>query len=306
MISHFLAVLTSACAAAAAATSIPHPDFMLGGFNNANIVLSSGEKAVCATGDVDVGIQTTNQKLLFQEPRNQTEATEVLVELFQTNPTIYTRVNGGNNTFSATYKISSKLCYPASLEAAEKVQTIQLLTHGATLDKNYWDIPGFSYVDAAAQAGYATLTYDRLGVGLSEHPDPVQVVQAPAQVEILHGLAQLLRTGKLGGKAFKKIVGGGHSLGSIFTTGVTAKYPKDFDAAILTGFSANGTSVPTTPVSLDLEIANRRPEAQFRGLSNGYLTESTPTAVQFTFYRVPYFEQSGKLRNPIPSLPSRF
>lgn len=298
MFSFFFAVLASAYAVAGAgATSIPYPDFMLSGFDNANIVSSSGKKAVCVIGDVKVEISPTNQKLLFQEPKNNTEATEYIVELLQTNPTIYNRANGGNNTFSGTYRISSKLCYPASLAAVKNVKTIQLLTHGSTLEQGYWDIPGYSYIDAAAQAGYATFTYDRLGIGRSEHPDPVQVVQLPAQVEIAHGLAQLIRSGKLGGKAFDKIVSGGHSLGSIITTGVTAKYPKDFDAVITTGFSANATYFPIVLAAQVVEIASQRADGRFEGLQNGYLIQSTPISVQFDFYRFPYFEQSGMLPN---------
>ena len=72
-----------------------------------------------------------------------------------------------------------------------------------------------SYVDAAADAGYATFSYDRLGVGASDHPDPIEVVQASLEVEVAHALIQALRDGVIGGNTFYKVVGIGHSLGSI-------------------------------------------------------------------------------------------
>jgi pimeloyl-ACP methyl ester carboxylesterase len=104
---------------------------------------------------------------------------------------------------------------------------VQVLTHGTTLDSTYWDFAtGYSYINAATAAGYATFSYDRLGVGSSAHPDPIQAVQAALQVEILHQLVVLLRAAPdLGGKLLKNVVGVGHSAGSTFTQAVSAKYP---------------------------------------------------------------------------------
>ena len=288
----FAAVLLAALSATGAVANDYNP--LLSGFRDASIVHSSGGKAVCAAGNVWVNITTTNIKLLFEAPSNQTVVTETLQELLQANPTIYARTNGGNNTFSARYRIYARLCYPTSVPDRKQVKTVQLLTHGLTLDHGYWDIPGFSYVDAAAEAGYATLSYDRLGIGQSEHPDPVQVVQLAPQFEIAHGLAQLLRAGALGGHAFGSVVGAGHSLGSVVTAGVTAKYPRDFDAAIITGLTVNGTYGLVISAALDFHIANQQ-NPRFGGLANGYLTPPLQSGVQFAFWRWPYFEQSGSL-----------
>ena len=282
-------LLSAFCAAEVA---VRNHDPLLSGFTNASIVHSSGGKAVCASGDVYINITTTNTRLLFESPSNNTVATETIQELIQANPTIYARTNGGNNTFSARYRISAQLCYPANATDRKHIKTVQLLTHGLSLDHNYWDIPGFSYVDAAAAAGYATLNYDRLGVGQSEHPDPVQVVQIAAHAEVAHGLVQLLRAGALGGHAFGSVVGVGHSLGSIISTGVTFKYPRDFDAAVITGLSTNSTFSLLTIAALDQRIANTV-NARFRGLADGYLTPSLEVGVQLAFWRWPYFAQSG-------------
>ena len=129
-----------------------------------------------------------------------------------------------------TYAINAKLCFPANVNPSE-VDTVQLLTHGGSLNSLYWDLPENSYIDAAAAGGYATLAYDRLGAGQSDRPDPVQVVQAPLEIEISHLLTQALRDGSIDGKTkFKKVIATSHSSGNILTIGQSLKYPKDFDA----------------------------------------------------------------------------
>jgi pimeloyl-ACP methyl ester carboxylesterase len=197
---------------------------------------------------------------------------------------------------SGTWSIASRLCYPASDTAAAKVTTVQLLTHGATLDSTYWDFAnGYSYIDAATAAGYATFSYDRLGVGQSAHPDPIQVVQAALQVEILHQLVVLLRASPgLGGKLFKKVVGVGHSAGSTFTQAVSAKYPDDFDAVVLTGITTSMASVSAAQAANCLAIANQQGD-RFAGLANGYLTVGSGIlGLQSSFFRYPYFDPASK------------
>ena len=98
---------------------------------------------------------------------------------------------------------------------------------------SYWDFaPGSSYVDVAAKYGYASFFYDRLGVGNSDMPDPIQTIQAPLEVEIARVLANSLRNGQFSDNKFQKVAGGGHSFGSIITNAITKQYPDVFDAAI--------------------------------------------------------------------------
>ena len=60
---------------------------------------------------------------------------------------------------------------------------------GGGFDRSYWNVaPGYSYVGCAAEQGYATFLYDRLGWGLSDHPDPLEIVQLELQVTIAHEL----------------------------------------------------------------------------------------------------------------------
>lgn len=220
----------------AAATAMATNILSAAGFANASIIQSTGGKASCITGFITVAVTATNTKLLYSGPADELVATQTIVELLKLNPTIYNTTNGGDREITGTFKIFSKLCFPTDPSIAKDVQTVQFLTHGATLGIEYWDIaPGYSYVDAAAQAGYATFSYDMLGVGKSDHPDPIQIVQARLYVEIAHTLIRLLRTTRIGPHAFKQVVGVGHSVGSTITQAITTKYPKDVDAAILSG-----------------------------------------------------------------------
>ena len=226
----------------------------------------------CTIEHVQVSVTSENTKLLLAEPANQTIATGTFQELLQNNSNLFARVNGGPNTVTGKFRIYGKLCFPSDAQAAKRVQTLQFLTHGDTLDHTYWEIaPGYSYIDAAVAAGYATFSYDRIGVGKSEHPDPNQVVQGPIQVEIAHGLVTLLRSAQIGSLSFKNIVGVGHSAGSTVTNGVTTKYPQDFDAVILTGTSTSAAFVR----SLDLATA-----IWFSHCNNLF---SSPTTISQTF-----------------------
>lgn len=271
------------------------PQDWTSGFTSPVTFASAGTNATCVAGIVKVTVTSNNIKLPFTEPVDQLSATELIVEMLQANPTTAHSTNSAVSPITGTYSIYSQLCFPADHSQAKKVQTIQFLTHGDTLDSRYWNIaPGYSYVDAAAEAGYATFFYDRIGVGQSEHPDPIQVVQGPLQVEIAHALIQLIRSGRIGGHSFKTFVGVGHSAGSTVTQAVTTKYPKDFDAVILSGTSTLVTYVATALASFDFEIANTDPSGRFKGLANGYLTQSTPQAIQFAFYRYPNFDPDSE------------
>lgn len=279
-------LLLASITVAAATSTITAADFA-----NASVIQSTGRNASCITGLMKVVVSATNTKLLYSGPADELVATQTLVELLKVGPTIYNTTNGGDRIINGAFNIYSKLCFPSDPSLAKTVQTVQLLTHGATLGIEYWDIaPGYSYVDAAAQAGYATFSYDQLGVGKSDHPDPIQVVQANLHVEIAHALIQFLRTTRIGGHTFKRVVGVGHSAGSSITQAITTRYPKDIDAAILTGVSTSSAYVGTSLASFSFVIANRDPSRRFEGVANGYLTQATPQSIQFSFYNYPYFD----------------
>ncbi len=252
----------------------------------------------CLSKNLKVSVVTNNIKFLLDPPANQSVVTETLVELLQDNSVLFAKVNGGQRIIKDIYTIYGKLCFPSSASIPRTIQTVQFLTHGDTLDSTYWDIaPGYSYIDAAVAAGYATFSYDRIGVGQSQHPDPLQVVQGPLQVEIAHALVTMIRNSQIGPYSFERVVGVGHSAGSTVTQGVTTKYPQDFDAVILTGTSTSASFVGTALASFDLTIARYDASGKFAGLPNGYLVQPIPQAIQFPFFRFPNFDPGSELFN---------
>lgn len=266
-----------------------------------NAITAVSGQTKCCSLDLKVDVVSNNVKILLDEPANQTVVTQTLIDLLQANSTLFTRANGGISTIKSIYNIHGTLCIPSGSHAVKHTQTIQFLTHGDTLDSTYWDIaPGYSYVDAAVAAGYATFTYDRIGIGKSEHPDPLQVVQGPLQVEIAHGLVTLIRNRQIGPYSFKNIVGVGHSAGSTVTQGVTTKYPLDFDAVILTGTSIDPSFVNTALASFDLTIANTDTSQRFSSLRNGYLVQPLSQSIQFPYFRFPNFDPKSESPRPLP------
>jgi pimeloyl-ACP methyl ester carboxylesterase len=140
---------------------------------------------------------------------------------------------------SGQYKLAATYCEPDHGPG----HALQILTHGVGFDRSYWDFPyasyHYSYVNRALDAGYSTLTWDRLGIGHSSHGDPVNEIQIFLEIAALKALTELARGGELHGVShkFDKTVHLGHSFGSAMTYGLTAMYPNITDAIVLTGFS---------------------------------------------------------------------
>ena len=245
------------------------------GFSNPTFSTSFGGFANCLSGHVKVPTRTiANEKLLFDESLDQYAVTASFVHFIQANSSQAAEINGGPAIVSETFNIQAKLCFPKN---AHPVSTIQFLIHGIGFNQSYWDFAeGYSFIDVAAKARYPTFSYDRLSVRASDHPDPIQIVQAPLQVEIAHTLITLLRQGKLPGQKFKDVVGVGYSFGSIQSVGVLAKYPKDFDAVVLTG-----SYIP----DFNSAIAAQNQPDRFKGLPNGYLVVDNAIANQFANFK---------------------
>lgn len=94
----------------------------------------------------------------------------------------------------------------------------------------------YSYM---SKLGYPTLAIDRLGAGLSDHPDPITEVQANLQTNIHHEIVQMARAGTIPGvdKSFTKIIFVGGSYGSILGNQQAIQYPDDLDALLLTAYT---------------------------------------------------------------------
>ncbi|PVH82273.1 hypothetical protein DL98DRAFT_456751 [Cadophora sp. DSE1049] len=260
------------------------------GFENPIVVPSVGGHATCIVGSIPVSASAMNTQLKFDIPVNQSVVTETILEFLQVNATPPKEVMGSKQNISGIFSISSKLCYPVN--TSPNASTIQFLTHGVGFDKSYWDFfsAAYSYVDAAALAGYTTFSWDRLGVGASEHSDPIQVIQAPLETAIAHSLIQSLRSGSIASTAFKNIIGVGHSLGSELTNSLTSNYPADLSAAVLTGFSTDSAGQSTFFAALDLSIARQNSPTRFPLLNNAFLVSNNIASNQFGFFRLPNFD----------------
>lgn len=140
-------------------------------------------------------------------------------------------VPGGGSNLT----IAGDLCWKGTLAG----KPLQILTSGFTYDRTYWDFPEqpqmYSYVVSATMAGYATFSYDRLGVGGSDLPSGLpDSLTIANQADVLHQLVQDARTGLLAGTAFSEVVSVGHSMGSAISL-YEAGFYGDVDALVLTG-----------------------------------------------------------------------
>ncbi|KZV93768.1 alpha/beta-hydrolase [Exidia glandulosa HHB12029] len=188
---------------------------------------------------------------------------------------------------NGTWPLSFRYCEPRIQRDA-----LQILLHGASYDKTYWDFPSdlspYSYVRFAADRGYATLTYDRLGSGDSPHPDPIIVVQAPLQIAIAEEVIALARSGHLlpDGRGYSRIIHVGHSFGSVITTGVLASSPSAIDIAVLTGYAHHPVPAEIAATAM-LTPARDVDPTRFGSLDPGYLTTLNSTTRAAVFYDSP-------------------
>jgi hypothetical protein len=127
--------------------------------------------------------------------------------------------------------MAGTLCVPPG------ARVVQLLVHGATYDRGYWDFDlepaTYSYVRAANARGIATFAVDVIGTGASTHPFSAEVNYANT-VWQLHQAVQWLR-GHGGGPGFSQVVWVGHSFGSMYGLSEASLF-HDVDAIVLTGY----------------------------------------------------------------------
>ncbi|KAK6209299.1 hypothetical protein LQW54_006404 [Pestalotiopsis sp. IQ-011] len=250
--------------------------------------ISRGGSTACVSGLVQVEAGTdANIDFAYEAPVNQSQVTQAIVSLWEPGSPFKRDIMKGNLSVNGTYDIGITLCLPQPQEDA-KNQTalkLQVLTHGIGFDRSYWD-----HVDVAAAAGYAVFLYDRLSVGASSKEDPIRTIQLPLELEILNALVNQLRGGSIGSSRFSTVVGVGHSFGSALTQGVTSAYPTAFDAAVLTGFSVNGSGMAPFNLAQVPEIAALNQPYRFAGLPAGYLVVESQAALQTTFFRAPGFD----------------
>lgn len=204
--------------------------------------------------------------LLFFFLTSQTAA------LADSNCTQYTVPVHLSATDPTVYHLVGYLCN------ADEGNKVELTLHGATYNHSYWDFPfqpkTYSFVQNNQGTGFATFNVDRLGMGLSDHPNP-ELLTIQSDSFVAHQVIQDLRNGTIGGKTFVKVVIVGHSLGSAVSLDEAATY-QDVDGVILTGFlhQANPAALGTIgttiyPAFLDPQFSP--------SLAPGYLTTKPGT-----------------------------
>jgi len=174
-------------------------------------------------------------------------------------------------------------------------------------------------VDAALAAGYSIFTYDRLGVGQSDKPDAYDVVQTPAQVEILRVLTVMAKAGTLVSSATttspcgpgadlkeykpNKIVHVGHSFGSVATAFFLNENGQLSDGAILTGFVVTEKVFINNQATHGWELARESDPKRWGDRGSGYIIPGTKyDLLQFFFSQasldLPLLDYAWSLAQP--------
>ena len=202
-------------------------------------------------------------------------------------------------TLTATFNISAEYCTPHKITA--KSATLQILSHGLGFNKAYWDfrLPSkpknatYSYINTALGAGYSTLSYDRLGCGLSTLANPYTEIQGPVELAILATLTQKARAGTLPYKPVSipaKIIHVGHSWGSELSNALAATFPTLSDGVVLTGFSSLSQYTTDFVANTAFHLASESQPHRFANYSTGFLTWADKFDNQYSFFEYPYFD----------------
>ena len=187
------------------------------------------------------------------------------------------------------YRLAGRLCRPHR----EAGRVLQVLIHGASYNRGYWDFADpsrrYSYVWHSNRAGFATLALDRLGAGASDHPPP-EVLTVHAQAFTLHQVVSALRSGSVVGAdgrhaGFDRIVLVGHSFGSNISWTEAGIYG-DVDGLVLTAISHDLNPPGAALIPLYTYPAALDPLFSELDLPLGYLT-TLPGTVGELFYYLP-------------------
>ena len=165
--------------------------------------------------------------------------------------------------------MAGQLCVPAG-----GAKLVMVLVPGATYNSAYWNFPYdpsvYNFRLAMNNAGYATMTVDRLGTGQSSKPLSTTLTTED-QALAVHEVIQALRAGQLGGQSFGTVIIGGHSLGSTVTIWEAATY-RDVNGVLLTGISHHINFVQLSLLLATTYPAPLDPKFVGAGLDLGYLT----------------------------------
>lgn len=165
---------------------------------------------------------------------------------------------------------------------------IQVLLNGGLFNRVHWDFPYrpelYSYARRMAAGGWPCLAMDRIGNGDSSRPHSSRV-DCRSSAHVVHQVVQDLRHGRIGGKAYDRIVLVGHSTGSAVSA-IEANTYQDVDGLILTGW---GHGIPDAMSKFEGWSwhcpAHEDPKYAHLGLDDGYIT-IRPGAFGPAFYNV--------------------
>ncbi|CAE6377662.1 unnamed protein product [Rhizoctonia solani] len=269
---------------------------------------SPSSTGVCTQGRIPIRVQVDTTAIRMKKPESQAALTGFLANYWTTGSTIASKIivhkaegTPKKNRIEGTYEIWAQTCRPRG-----KSGQVPLIVgiHGINFDHSYWEFgysKDYNFIEAANKAGYAVLTYDRLGVGQSDKPDGLEVVQSSTEVEILHQIIKRSRESR----QYSKVLGIGHSFGAIQLTGIAARYPTDLDAVILTGYTPSMASVGMSFTGWLQTLAKEQPDMAVRSrwtsLPSGstimsdssYLGTGSPSADRFAFFADGFYDEEA-------------
>ncbi|GAA1279779.1 alpha/beta fold hydrolase [Pseudonocardia aurantiaca] len=186
-----------------------------------------------------------------------------------------------------TAHLAGQVCYPTThvdtLEGA-----VQVLVSGTAYGPSYWDFPyqpdTYSYVRAAARAGFTTFTFDRIGIGRSTRPLNTQVT-IESNAHTIHQAITQLRAGSVDGVRYGKVAIVGHSLGSLIAWYEAGTY-HDVDAVVASGILHSFDPLGVTKFVATLYPAALDPRFLGSVVDPGYLT-TRPGTRGSSFYHLP-------------------
>jgi pimeloyl-ACP methyl ester carboxylesterase len=183
--------------------------------------------------------------------------------------------------------LAGQICYPTTDVPALR-GVVQVLVSGTAYGQSYWDFPyqpdTYSYVRAAAQAGYTTFNFDRIGIGASTHPLSTEV-SIPSNAYTIHQAISQLRSGSLDGTRYSSVVIVGHSLGSLIAWYEAGTY-HDVDAVVASGILHSFNALGVSEFLATLYPAALDPRFVGRIVDPGYLT-TLPGTRESSFYYPP-------------------
>lgn len=246
--------------------------------------LASARK--CQNITVPVSISARNGVFNLAIPQSNIDVTNFIVDLAEQGVNYTQAVLTGYATISGDYELAATYCAPDSGDG----KTLQILTHGIGFDRSYWDLSfnnyNYSYAETAVdQHGFSTLSWDRLGIGMSSHGNPLTEIQVFLEQAALEQLSQLARTGSVPGVSakFAKVVHVGHSFGSILSYALARDEPSLSDGLVLTGFSTNGSFLPFFELGGNWVSVTTVPTLSSTYVA-GYFGAGTPSGIQTNFF----------------------